>query len=69
MLLGNINTQPWILTSEVRQLVLAILTGGSSPDFAERAPAARKVVIACVSGLDMMNAESDLDKGVSKQCT
>lgn len=58
-----------VLTSSVRQLVVSTLAGEPAPDFVEKVPGAKKVVIACVSGLGMAKAEMSMATEVKRQGT
>eukprot|EP00903_Cladosiphon_okamuranus_P009129 g8722.t1 len=52
-----------VITPSVRQLVTSALAGEPAPEFVEKVPAAKKVVIACVSGLGMAEAEKSMAAG------
>lgn len=56
-----------VLTPSVRQLVTSTLSGEPTPEFVEKVPRANKVVVACVSGLGMANADKSMAEGVRER--
>lgn len=51
----------------MRQLVTSTLAGVPAPEFVEKVPGTKKVVVACVSGLGMAEAEKSMAAGVREK--